>query len=124
MEDLIGVIIKEYLELKKDIIERELRLEPIENKAITIIGARRSGKTYLLLYYFQKYNEMGKNVIFFSFDDDRIYPPTLKTFQTLIKVAKKIYPEGKIYYFLDEIQEVKNWELAVKRLIEKENKNF
>ncbi|BFI73387.1 hypothetical protein YN1_3740 [Nanoarchaeota archaeon] len=121
MEDVIGGIVKEYLEMKKDIFKRELELEPIENKSISIIGPRRSGKTYLLLYYFQKYREEGKNVIFFSFDDDRIYPPSLETFQTLIRVSKNIYTEGKIYYFLDEIQEVENWELGVKRLIEKED---
>ena len=121
MEEIVGGIVKEYLDLKLSAIKRDLEIEWIEGKAISVIGGRRVGKTYYLFYHFQKLREEGKNVVFFSFDDDRIYPPRLETLQTVIKVSKKIYPEGKIYYFFDEIQELSNWELAVKRLIEREN---
>jgi predicted AAA+ superfamily ATPase len=120
MEDVVGAIIKEYLELKVDLIERELKLKEVVGKALSIVGVRRSGKTSLLLYYFQKFRDEGKNVLFFPFDDDRIYPPTLETIRTVVKVAKEFYPEGKIHFFFDEVQEVDNWELAVKRLVERE----
>ena len=119
--DEIGNIIKEFIDLREEILERELKIKEVEGKAITIIGPRRAGKTYFQLFYFQKYRDEGKNVIYFPFDDDRIYPPTLKTIQDVIKVSKEFYPEGKIYFFFDEIQEVEKWELAVKRLVEREN---
>jgi predicted AAA+ superfamily ATPase len=122
MEKIIGGIIKEYFE--KDysyLIKRDISIKPIENKSVSIIGVRRSGKSSLLLYYFQKYKEEGKNVIFFSFDDDRIYPPTIKTIQEVIKISKKIYGDEKVYFFFDEIQEVQNWEFPIKRIMEKEN---
>ena len=120
MDDVIGSIIKEYLELKVDLIERELKLKLVDGKASTIVGVRRSGKTSLLLYYFQRFREENKSVVFFPFDDDRIYPPDIGTFRNVIKTAKEIYPDEKIYFFFDEIQEVKNWELPVKRLVERE----
>jgi len=120
MEDVVGAIIKEYLELEVDLIERELKPKEVIGKALSIVGVRRSGKTSLLLYYFQKFRDEGRNVLFFPFDDDRVYPPTLETIRTVIRVAKEFYPEGKIHFFFDEIQEVNNWELAVKRLVERE----
>ena len=120
MEDVVGAIIKEYLELKTNLVERELKPKEVVGKALSIVGVRRSGKTSLLLYYFQKFRDEGKNVLFFPFDDDRVYPPTLETIRTVIRVAKEFYPEEKIRFFFDEIQEVNNWELAVKRLVERE----
>ena len=120
MEDVVGAIIKEYLELKTNLVERELKLKEVVGKALSIVGVRRSGKTSLLLYYFQKFRDEGRNILFFPFDDDRVYPPTLETIRTVIRVAKEFYPEGKIHFFFDEIQEVNNWELAVKRLVERE----
>ena len=120
MEDVVGAIIKEYLELKTNLVERELKPKEVIGKALSIVGVRRSGKTSLLLYYFQKFRDEGRNILFFPFDDDRVYPPTLETIRTVIRVAKEFYPEGKIHFFFDEIQEVNNWELAVKRLVERE----
>ena len=46
-------VIIEYFERirerKINYIERELNIKSIENKAISIVGPRRAGKTYLLL---------------------------------------------------------------------------
>ncbi len=120
MNDVVGGIIKEYLELNVDLIERELKLKLVDGKASTVVGVRRSGKTSLLLYYFQRFREENKSVVFFPFDDDRIYLPDLETFKKVIKTSKEIYPDKRIYFFFDEIQEVKNWEIPVKRLVERE----
>ena len=121
MEDVIGAIVKEYLETSLDLLERELNLKVIPGKASSIVGVRRAGKTSFLLYHFQKMRDEGENVVFFPFDDDRVYPPTMETVREVVKVAKEFYPEGKICFFFDEIQEVENWELVVKRLVEREN---
>ena len=121
MEDVIGAIVKEYLETSLDLLERELNLKIIPGKASSIVGVRRAGKTSFLLYHFQKMRDEGENVVFFPFDDDRVYPPTMETVREVVKVAKEFYPEGKIRFFFDEIQEVENWELVVKRLVEREN---
>ncbi len=121
MEDVIGAIMKEYLELETDLIERELKLKEVKGKAVSIIGVRRSGKTSLLLHHFQRLRDEGKSVVFFPFDDDRIFPPTIDTIKAVIKVAKEFYPDERIDFFFDEIQEVTRWELAIKRLVEREN---
>ncbi len=120
MKDAVGVIVKEYMELETELMDRETKLKEVPGKALSIVGVRRAGKTSLLLYHFQKLRDEGENVLFFPFDDDRIYPPTLDTVRTVIKVAKEFYPDGKIHFFFDEMQEIDNWELAVKRLVERE----
>jgi len=120
MRDTIAMILKEQFEWEDSLIKRDVELCPVLNKAISVVGVRRCGKTCLLRYYFQEFKEQEKNVVFFPFDDDRIFPPTLKHAQEVVKVAKELYPEGKIYFFFDEIQEITNWELLVKRLVERE----
>lgn len=121
MNEVVGSIIKEYLERKIHLLEREITLKEVEGKAQSVVGVRRSGKTSLLIYYFQKFREEGKNVIFFPFDDDRVYPPSLDTLRAVIKASKEIYPTGKLYLFFDEIQEIDGWEIGIKRLVEREN---
>ncbi|WP_292460803.1 ATP-binding protein [Methanothermococcus sp.] len=83
---------------------------------VSVIGIRRCGKTILLFDLFKK----TENSIFFPLDDDRIYPPTIKTPQEIIKIGKEIYPNEQITFFFDEIQEIENWEVVIKRLAEGE----
>lgn len=121
-ELVIGRIIKEFLERKEKILERDLQvpINPELKKAITIVGPRRSGKTYLLLSHFQQIGNTPK--IFFPLDDDRIYPPTLNDLDISLKVLKELYPDavGMPYMFFDEIQEIPKWELFIKRIVERE----
>ena len=117
MREVIKAIIKEYQEKRKDIIQRDLKLpKPKINKVVSVIGIRRCGKTTLLFDLFKK----TENSIFFPLDDDRIYPPTIKTLQEIIKIGKEIYPNEQITFFFDEIQEIENWEVVIKRLAEGE----
>ncbi|XRO77362.1 ATP-binding protein [Methanocaldococcus sp. 10A] len=115
---IIKAIIKEYQQREMHLIPRDIKL-PKTNKAISIIGIRRSGKTSLLFDLFKK----TEKSIFFPLDDDRIFPPTIKTLQEIVKVGKEMYPNEKITFFFDEIQEVENWEIVIKRLVEREGHN-
>jgi predicted AAA+ superfamily ATPase len=113
--EIIKAIIKEYQQKEMHVIPRDIKL-PKTNKAVVIIGIRRSGKTSLLFDVFKKTN----NAIFFPLDDDRVFPPTIKTLQEIVKVGKEMYPNKRITFFFDEIQEVENWEVVIKRLTERE----
>lgn len=120
-EETISQILMDYLNLSVEGIERELRIpEEVKiNKAITIIGPRRAGKTFYILQKFSKLRKAGKAAVFFPLDDDRIYPPTLDDLSILVKVFYELFPEAEEkYLFLDEIQNVPNWELFVKRVTE------
>uniref|UniRef100_A9A742 ATPase n=1 Tax=Methanococcus maripaludis (strain C6 / ATCC BAA-1332) TaxID=444158 RepID=A9A742_METM6 len=115
LRDIIKSIIKEYEQKELSLNERNISL-PETNKALAVVGIRRSGKTSILMKLFKE----TENAIFFPLDDDRVFPVTLDTLQEIVKVSKEMYPDKKITFFFDEIQEIENFELLVKRLVEKE----
>ncbi|MCS3901803.1 ATP-binding protein [Methanococcus voltae] len=114
-KNVIKSIIKEYSQKDITLNERNISL-PTTNKALAVVGIRRSGKTSILMKLFKE----TKDAIFFPLDDDRIFPVTLETLREIVKVSKEMYPNNKITFFFDEIQEIDNFELIVKRLVEKE----
>ncbi|MBB6497288.1 ATP-binding protein [Methanococcus maripaludis] len=116
LRDIIKSIIKEYEQREISLNERNITL-PETNKALAVVGIRRSGKTSILMKLFKE----TENAIFFPLDDDRVFPVTLDTLREIVKVSKEIYPDKKITFFFDEIQEIENFELVIKRLVEKED---
>ena len=79
-------------------------------EVLTISGIRRSGKTYLM-YLLMKYlidNKVSEeNVFYINFEDERLIFLETKdleiTYQTLLEHSTG---KGKIYLFLDEIQNI------------------
>ncbi|MBB6402439.1 hypothetical protein HNP92_001761 [Methanococcus maripaludis] len=116
LRDIIKSIIKEYEQREISLNERNITL-PETNKALAVVGIRRSGKTSILMKLFKE----TENAVFFPLDDDRVFPVTLDTLREIVKVSKEMYPDKKITFFFDEIQEIENFELVVKRLVEKED---
>jgi len=110
-------VVEDYFELEVEGVERELDVPlPRVPRAIAITGPRRAGKSFYLLQRFK--GLLGKiPALYLPLDDDRLYPPTLDTLNEFLEVFHEIYGEGKGVLFLDEVQEVENWELFVKRAI-------
>lgn len=94
-------------------------LKFIDNSLIkVIVGQRRAGKSHLLRQIASHLIQNGvspKNIFylnkeFIEFDDIEDY----KDLDALIKYyEKKIKPKGKIYLFIDEIQNIYQWEKLV-----------
>lgn len=89
------------------------------NKLIKVLtGQRRAGKSYILRQMIQKLMEIGvppQNILyinreFIEFDFLKNYHHLNDLFETY-KNHKK--PEGKIYLFIDEIQDINGWERFV-----------
>ncbi len=101
-------------------INRERYIKEIrpfyESDLIKIItGIRRSGKSVILSEIYKEIKAKSSNVIYLDFEDIA----TLKkagTVEKLLNYIEKNRGNGKCYIFLDEIQEVKDWALAVKTL--------
>jgi uncharacterized protein len=126
-KDKFKYIIKEFQEFKlPSIINRQLTISE-SNKIISLVGNRRSGKTY---FFYQLVKELlakgiaKDQILYVNFDDDRLYPLKLEELDYLIESYYELFPENKNkikYFFLDEIQTIDNWELFVRRLNDKEN---
>jgi predicted AAA+ superfamily ATPase len=127
MKDLFKRLIKESIEKDyPEIKERELQVPSDLNKIITIIGARRSGKTHFLYSIITAFRKTMKRelLVYINFDDDRLFPLEINSLNDFIEGYYELYPENrneKVYFFLDEIQNITNWELFIRRIYDKEN---
>ena len=76
---------------------------------ITIItGIRRCGKSTLMLQMIKK---LGNDYAYFNFEDPRIVGFETHDFEKLEKVLG-----DKKFYFFDEIQNIENWEIFIRKL--------
>lgn len=85
-----------------------------------LTGIRRCGKSTILRMLMeeiqQKHHISSNQILHYSFDSMEY--EDIKTAKMLFKHLKqRLYPNGKTYLFLDEIQEVKEWEKVVNSLM-------
>jgi len=110
--------IKEYLVSKKEEIQqlevkpRLLNVEFNKNFIISIVGPRRSGKTFFLYFLIKKLNLTNKKFLFVNFEE------IINNLEELPMIHKEIYGELPEYLFFDEIQSLKDWERSLYRLYE------
>jgi len=95
---------------------------------LSIIGARRTGKTYLCYQIVSQLRKTlpASNVIYINFEDERLYPLKGDELTVLWDVCREIFPideKKRMYLFVDEIQNVKNWSKWARRITE-QNKNL
>ncbi|MCK9244406.1 MAG: ATP-binding protein [Candidatus Marinimicrobia bacterium] len=103
-------------------IEKVLKQKEI----IVISGVRRAGKSSLMkLITGDLINQdkvPGNNILYLNFEDERFIEFKHSDFEILLETYVELYqPDGRQYFFLDEIQNIKGWEKWVNRLYEFEN---
>ncbi len=121
MKEIFKLLIIDFIEKELNVIKRNYKIPIDTNKIVSLVGVRRSGKTYILYETIQKLREQidSRNIIYINFEDDRLFGITLQHLNTLIEAYFELFPQKrdeKIYIFLDEIQEVANWEKFVRRI--------
>ncbi len=102
----------EYIESLKYVneIKRDLQLKEYSD-ILALTGPRRVGKTFLLLKKAKELMDNKKQVIYSPFDEPGLKKVSVRQFAELIR---KEYPEGKVYLFLDEIQEWEKWDFNLR----------
>lgn len=123
-----------YRELISDFFERDLTeikhrdllLPETPGRIISVIGARRVGKTYLLFQHIQKLRKKIDNtkLLYINFENDKLFPFSLDKAQQIIETYYEMYPlnkSEKVYFFFDEIQNISEWNLFIRRLYDTEN---
>ena len=115
-------ILEEWNFWKKDLdvgIKRDFYLKELEKiisseQIIVITGARRSGKSFIMKRLAKEMIEKGVNknqILMVNFEDPRFVELNTKLLQQIYEVYLEfLNPKGEIYIFLDEVQEVKEWE--------------
>jgi len=130
LKELLIEYKQRFLTVRTDLIRREVQdnIEPfIEFKEVVIItGPRRGGKSSLMKLIcdelIKKYKVPPSNILYLNFEDERFIEFNTGDFAQIYELFLQINkPTGRLYFFLDEIQNVNGWERWVNRLYENEN---
>ena len=110
------------LNLKGRIVKRESILLPEDmRKVVVLYGVRRSGKTSLLFSYFL---DNPSRSLYVDFEDERLTGFSTSDFDLLKDSFFELNPNlvgQKVFFFLDEVQNIEGWEKFSRRLVEREN---
>ena len=101
---------------------RQLELPLDSNKVVTLVGIRRSGKTYLLYRTMHRLEARGvdrRRMLYLNFEDDRLLPIQTGELDLILRAHEELYPDvagQKKYVFFDEVQNTPSWEIYLRRL--------
>jgi predicted AAA+ superfamily ATPase len=119
-------LVRDYIVewMKREIVKgvsRELEVSRRKDRVISVIGPRRAGKTY---YFYQLMSEDRANSLYLNFEDTRLMDVTFKDIRDLIRIYIEIAGKPPNNIFFDEVQNVKNWELAIRELLDLQHYNM
>ena len=103
-------------------VPRALELPLNTTKITTLVGIRRSGKTYILYDTMRRLEAGGvdrRQMIFLNFEDDRLLPIKSRELDLILSAHAELYPEfadRRKFFFFDEVQNAPRWETYVRRL--------
>jgi len=89
---------------------KDRKLDPSEflnweiKKIISLIGFRRTGKTFLLFYVAKKLCK--ENTLYVNFEDKRLCDINFSDF---LNVLREVYGNKKLILLLDEVQNIEDW---------------
>lgn len=97
-----------------------------QREVLIITGVRRSGKSSLMKLLcddlLSRENVLENDILYLDFEDERFISFTFQDFEPLYETFIELEnPQGRIYLFLDEIQNISGWEKWLNRLYEFEN---
>jgi predicted AAA+ superfamily ATPase len=128
MQTIIEQLIADFQERKlPNMTRRRAGLPWIPGKIDTVIGMRRSGKTWFLYQVMDELLQKGfpaESLLYINFEDERLLPCTASDLQQIPDTYYRRYPQlkdRKCVYFFDEIQNVQGWERFVRRMLDSED---
>ena len=126
MEEIIAQVLREFYEvgIPSDVCQRPFVFLEKKRNATSIIGMRRTGKTYAAYQRMLELMNEGiplERIVYINFDDERLRLVTVDDLHFIGEAHAAMYPEAaqeKCWYFLDELQNVDGWELFARRLLD------
>lgn len=115
-------IFEKYLADKAELLDRvtvhprTLPVHPSKDMIVSIIGPRRTGKTFLFYGLARSWREKG--CLYVNFEDIELEGATPKDILELPQLYEETYGKPPALVLFDEIQAVAGWERAVRQLFE------
>jgi len=130
LKDILKSVIVEFQQRELPIFkERSLKIALDIPMIVTLMGVRRSGKTYLLYDTILRLVKNGvsmENILFLNFEDERL-SMQIGDLDLILQSFTELYPAKKLnecYFFFDEIQNVTGWEKFVRRVFDNYSKHL
>ncbi|ETR68605.1 MAG: hypothetical protein OMM_10355 [Candidatus Magnetoglobus multicellularis str. Araruama] len=88
-----------------EVVERDVAIPNIPNKTHSIIGMRRTGKTYFMFQKIQDYLKQGvdrSRLVYLNFEDERLIDMTVNDLHWIIDEYYALYPENRsqpVFFF-------------------------
>jgi len=130
MKNVLKTIIADFHSTRLRLsLKRNVELPVDSGAIISVIGVRRSGKTFLLYETIKRKMGNGvpkRNILYINFEDERL---TLNQDQLdlILQAYQELYPKldlSECSFFFDEIQNIKGWEKFVRRVFDTVSKNI
>lgn len=130
MKNILKTIIADFHTTRlRSSLKRNIELPVDSGIIISVIGVRRSGKTFLLYETIKRLINIGipkKNIIYINLEDERL---TLEKDQLdyILQAYQELYPKqdlAECYFFFDEVQNIEGWEKFVRRVFDTISKNI
>ena len=126
MKAILGEVLREFYEfgIPEDVKPRAVDYLEKKNAATVVTGMRRTGKTYVTYQRMRALVDSGipiERIVHVNFDDDRLKGLKLEHLRFVGDVHAELFPDAareSCWYFLDELQDVKGWELYARRLLD------
>ena len=101
-------------------VRRDVKVDLNADKIITIVGVRRSGKTSIMFQCIGDLLARGverDNIAYVNFENERLIATKASDLDNLLIAHSHAFSpgDGIIYLFLDEIQNVENWDKWVRK---------
>ncbi len=123
-------VIKDFSEWEPpSLVEREIEV-PLNlriRRAVSIVGPRRAGKTFLMYQLIRRLLRIGvprRRILYVNFEDYRLFGADLRDMAEIVDTFYELYPPQKgekTWLFLDEVQNVPGWERVVRTIVDSGN---
>lgn len=105
------------------VVTRDIRVPLLPRKATTLIGMRRSGKTYAMFDVMHRLLAQGtqrERILYLNLEDERLGTPDVGVLDRALELFYKRDPDSRgerSYLFFDEIRVIDGWERFVRRVL-------
>ena len=127
-EELMSVMREFYHDgIPEGIVPRDVEYVEKLRASTVVKGMRRTGKTFVTYERMRRLVADGiplKRIVHINFEDERLSRLTVDDLHLIGEIHAELYPEfadGKVWYFLDELQCVMGWESYARRLVDSPN---
>jgi len=130
MKNVLKTVIADFHTTRlRSSLKRNIELPVDSGIIISVIGVRRSGKTFLLYETIKRIIANGipkRNIIYINFEDERL---TLEKDQLdlILQAYQELYPTQELaecYFFFDEVQNIEGWQKFIRRVYDTVSKNI